>query len=169
MRASATRWNADAKSGWPERTHACSSPTSTDWRSGEAIEHGWTWGELCAVAEDNLYHWEERYAEVFAGTLTWDEWFTVYGAVRRFQQMALTAPRQKRIAKTDEAYLDPLVEKAAAAVVTLIPLATRGGGRHRVRHGFVLLKDRLRPPDHEKLLTELGISAWKATKGEQER
>jgi hypothetical protein len=54
--------------------------------ANDVLDRTRSWDALHEVLDENLPHWEQRYADVFAGTLTWDEWSTVYGAVRRYQQ-----------------------------------------------------------------------------------
>jgi len=75
----------------------------------EALENGWPWQDLCRAAEEDIPHWEVRYAEVFAGTLTPGQWTTVYSAVRNFQEMTRTARRDgTRITEGDRQKLQAM-------------------------------------------------------------
>jgi hypothetical protein len=125
---------------------------------GDAMEHEWPWENLCVVVESNLQDWEDQYNEVFAGTLPFDDWFTVYAAVRPLEKMTHTAPRDGgRIGRQDADYLHDLIEKTTAAAMTLTMVAVSGVRRRRVRSALRGLWYRLRPPDEDEMLAEAGF------------
>jgi hypothetical protein len=125
---------------------------------GAALDDQWSWDELCVVVEANLDDWEDQYAEVFAGTLPFDDWFTVYKAVRPLQQMTHTAPRNgTRIGPKDAEYLRGLIDNTVAAMMTLTMVAVSGVRRRRVRSALRSLWYRFRRPDEDELLAEAGF------------
>lgn len=108
--------------------------------------------------ETNLHDWEEQYAEVFAGTLPFDDWFTVYAAVRPLERLTHTAPRDGgRIGSQDADYLHGLIEKTTAAAMRLTMVALSGVRRRRVRSALRGLWYQLRPPNEDEMLAEAGF------------
>jgi hypothetical protein len=53
-------------------------------------------GDLSVVVESNLEDWD-GFTDVFAGTLEYDDWFTIYAAVRGLQQLNWTENREAQI------------------------------------------------------------------------
>jgi hypothetical protein len=123
---------------------------------GEARQHGWTWADLIIVVESNLEDWDS-YADVFAGTLEYDDWFKVYAAVRGLQQMTWTVDRDAQIGDDDAEYLDGLMERAIEASMVLVMVSFQGVRKHRIRSAFNRVRYRFSRYDEDELLREAGI------------
>ena len=122
----------------------------------EARQHGWTWGDLIIVVETNLEDWD-GFADVFAGTLEYEDWFKVYASVRGLQQLTWTDDRDAPIGDDDAEYLDGLIERAIEASAVLVMVAFQGVRKHRIRTAFNLVRYRFLPHDEDELLREAGI------------
>lgn len=139
--------------------------------SYQAVEERWAWSVLCGdVITTNLAEWDE-YQKVFAGTLRWDDWFTIYKAVRAAEQLTHMAPETPgaRIKSGDAKRLEDLADKMAEAAAVLIFIGISGPRRRRVRGLFIGLWRRIKPIDEDKLLREAGIEPelFKGNEGEQ--
>jgi hypothetical protein len=122
----------------------------------EARTHGWTWGDLATVVEANLDDWD-GYADVFAGTLEYEDWFKVYLAVRGLEQLTWTVDGDAKIGDSDTEYLDGLMERVLEASALLTMVAFRGVRKHRIRTAFNRVRYRLFPGDEDEFLREAAI------------
>lgn len=124
-----------------------------------ALSHATTWGELTTVIEANVHDWPEH-ADVFAGTLVWEQWFDIYAAVRALQQLTWYAadfPENALIrpGTDDERYLRDLIDQAMEGALTLAHVGIAGVGRHRLRRRMRRLWYRLRRSDDDELIEEV--------------
>lgn len=128
----------------------------------EAAEHAWPWADLIDVVESNVAGFWQDVAPDLAGSLSWDEWFAVYSAVRSYEQLTHTAPEpadEIRLGADpgDAAYLEGLTQQAVEAGMVLTVVAISGPGRRqRIRRAVRALWWRIRPPDDEVLLAQAG-------------
>jgi hypothetical protein len=115
-----------------------------------AIEHGSTWGELITVTEANLAPWPEH-AEVFAGTIDFEQWGEIYAAVRALEQLTWAAPDDPSELITEEQGEDlaRLIEPTFGAAMECNVIGLAGVGRFRVRRFFRGIWRRVRPIDEE--------------------
>jgi hypothetical protein len=151
--------SAGARAGQRRRTRDCSSRTLTACGKRRTKRSSGAGHGISCAGKSTRTCTTGRSAtpRCSPATLTWDQWFSVYSAVRAFQQVALTAPRDgTRITEDDRENLQPIIEDAIDAVFTWTTVALWGPGRRVFRRtaSWLNLGSRRR---EAQLLEELGI------------
>ena len=153
------------REGWAARRSArlfMPSLVRVGMATSGAVEHGYTWEQLQLVAEANLERWDEH-AEVFAGTLGFDQWGSVYAAVRALQQMTWEDSEDPRVRATDADYMKMLTERCLDAAVVLTIVADAGVHRRRISRGLRRLRNRVLSANQDarfgRILEDLGVPA----------
>jgi hypothetical protein len=120
-----------------------------------AMEHGNTWGDLVPVVLGNLERWPGD-AEVFAGTLDWEDWFDIYASVRALEQLTWNAPDDPNIIiERHDPYLDSVIEKTISGAVTCAAIGVSGTRWGGWRHWLRRMRRRLRPQSERDMLIEV--------------
>lgn len=127
--------------------------------AGHSLDHPTTWAELAEVVEINLDAWPEH-ADVFAGSLDWDQWFEIYAAVRAWEQFTWNLPPNPdqtliRPGTDDAKYIDGLIDITIKAAVQCAVVGIRGVRQERVRNFVRNLRYRVRPPTDDELIEEV--------------
>ncbi|HEX2161416.1 MAG TPA: hypothetical protein VHF88_06305 [Thermoleophilaceae bacterium] len=109
--------------------------------------HAVTWDEMADLAKHELVGWE-THADVFAGTIEWDDWFEIYSAVRVWQQIAEDPPRNEhggliRPGTPDAKRLAEITEKALDGALQCGSIGVNGIAKRRFRRTAAKLRDRL--------------------------
>jgi hypothetical protein len=125
---------------------------------GSAIDEEWTWEALSFVIEANLKDWDD-FADVFAGALTYDDWFALYQAIRPMELLTLAATHEdgSRVTGEGAERLREVIDRVVEAGMVLTVIGISGTKRRPLRRAFRGLWWTFRPPNQDDLLREAGL------------
>lgn len=114
------------------------------------------WGTIAAAIEANLDEWP-KHSEVFAGTLSYEQWLNIEEAARAMSQVTWRAGEEGHetlVTDEDRKELALLHDVISPGVVTCILVGVRGVSRQPVRSALRNIRENLRPRSDEDIVRE---------------